>query len=156
MLIFGVGLETMDGVCLPRANIDTLALVFHQLVLAINETAPFEFGGNDAVCQEDGFFRTGFFAQATENAAQHIDLIDLGVFLFAVQFFFAFLSFGSGHGNGLSRTRNGAKSAGRAAFRSVLVAFQNMLSTVDGGHVTFHFGVTDRSFLFEKVFYRYA
>ena len=71
--------------------------------------------------KENSLFGTGFLTQTAEDATQHIDLIDLGVFFFPVQMLFPWLALFGHHGNGFCRTSHRAKPTSRAALGTLFV-----------------------------------
>ena len=134
-------------------NIDPFVRIqrFQQHIFSIDEFCPVRIPKAQFFCQEDGLFRACFFAKSAEDAAQHVDLINRGIFLFPVEIFFSRFPFGRHHGDGFGRTGNRTKSAGRASFTAFIIPLQHMLSAVDLRKFPFHLGIPDRGLLAEKV-----
>ena len=78
---------------------------------------------NDIFGQEDGLFRAGFLAITTENATEHVNLINGGIFFLAVKMLFTWFAFSAHHGDGFSRTGYGTQTAGSAAFTPFVITF---------------------------------
>lgn len=136
---------------LPLRHIHALVHRLYELVFTKYKSLSSIICFDDPVGEEDCLFRAGFFTQAAEDAAQHIDLVHGSILLFAIQFLFTLLSFGGGHGDGFGGTSYGTKSAGCATFGSVVVAFQRVLTPPYGTYLTELLRIFYRCSLTEQV-----
>ena len=98
-----VFLEFKNSRCLTFADVYALVDGFYELILSVNEVLAAELRRHEPVSMEDRFLRAGFFAQATENTAQHVDLVTGCIALFPVKVLFTLLSLLRSHGYGLCR-----------------------------------------------------